>query len=132
MLRIISALLLITFLICYLKWGQDQGGLIIVLEYKLIFEQAKSAESLIHPLVIIPFLGQIILIWNVIRKRPDRRIALGGMISLGILVLMITLVAFLSRNLFMILSIVPFWIVSIILIRSYKKLKPTPAQNVVS
>jgi hypothetical protein len=107
-LRAINAALLISFLLCYLEWGTDQSGFIFQLEYSFFTEKNNWLDSFSHPLIIAPFAGQLLLIYNIIRKQPGRRITLAGIFLLGLLVLAILLAGIFSLNPRMILSTLPF------------------------
>ena len=61
-----------------------------------------------HPLILLPFAGQVLLLVNLFLAKPRRRLGTFGLVLMGVLALMILLVGILSRNIWMVLSILPF------------------------
>jgi len=119
--RIINLLLLVSSLICYLEWGRDNSGFLFQVEYA-VFAKA-SADSFLHPLVLIPLIGQILLLVSTFKKQPSKRLTLIGLLLIGVLVLMVSLVGLLSMNAKIVASTVPFIFISVFFILKYRKLK---------
>ncbi|MBK9983713.1 MAG: hypothetical protein IPP15_22910 [Saprospiraceae bacterium] len=116
MLRLINTGLLLSFLVCYLEWGHDNSSFVFQVEYLVFFQKDHSANTFTHPLIIIPFLGQLLILFTIFQKKPGRRLTWIGLILLGILVLVILLVGLLSLNYKIILSTVPFILFSMLFI----------------
>lgn len=116
MLRLINTGLLLSFLVCYLEWGNDNSSFVFQVEYLVFFQKDHSANTFTHPLIIIPFLGQLLILFTIFQKKPGRRLTWIGLILLGILVLVILLVGLLSLNYKIILSTVPFILFSMLFI----------------
>ncbi|HLF64674.1 MAG TPA: hypothetical protein VI603_13010 [Saprospiraceae bacterium] len=119
--RLIHLGLLITFLLCYLEWGQDNSGFLFQLEYSVISAGNKSLSSIVHPLILLPFAGQVILLIAVFLRNPNRRLVNVSILLLSVLVLVILLVGILVFELKIILSTLPFLMLSVYYIFFYKK-----------
>lgn len=106
--RLIHLGLFLTSLVCYLEWGSDRSGFLFQMELEVFQAGAQSLSSILHPLVLIPMLGQIILLITVFQRNPSRRLAVIATLALGVLVLVILLVGILVFNVKIILSTLPF------------------------
>ena len=122
--RLLHIALLLTPLICYLEWGTSTSAFLFDVEYSLVTGSG-SADSFMHPMIFIPFLGQLLLLISIIK--PNRKLALIGMLLQAILVVLILIVGILSLNIKIILSTLPFLIASFLFLRSYKS-KPATIQ----
>ena len=110
--RFISLALLLSFLVCYLEWGKDQSAFLFEIEYSLLSGD-KDFHTFIHPLIFLPFIGQLILLYSLFRKVTDKRITIIGWTLLGLLVALILIVGLLTLDLKIIGSTIPFILVSI-------------------
>lgn len=117
--RLINAALLLSSLICYLEWGGGNSGFLFQTEY-VVFAK-RNSDAFMHPLVLIPLIGQILLIVSILKKQPSRRLTLTGLSLIGLLVLMILIAGVLSLNLKIVASTVPFIFVAVVFIRKYRK-----------
>lgn len=116
--RLFNFLLLITFQLGYLEWGKDKHMFVFEAEQEIFTKALTDFKGVIHPFILVPFLGIIILITTLFHKIPGRKLTLVGLACLSLLILMITLIGLLSLNVKMILSVLPFLITgSIVLIK---------------
>ncbi|MBK7910171.1 hypothetical protein [Candidatus Pollutiaquabacter sp.] len=106
--RVLLLALVLTFLCGYMEWGGGQSITLAQAEYQLFFQKPLSSDTITHPLILLPFAGQVLLLVNLILAKPRRRLGTFGLVLMGLLALMILLVGILSRNVWMILSILPF------------------------
>lgn len=112
--------LLISFLICYLEWGH-QYAFIVEMEYDF-FVNHISLSSLLHPFILAPAIGQLLLLYSLFPKDPNPKLVLAGLILLGLLAVFIFLISLLSLHIKMILCSLPYTLISILFIRRYKTL----------
>lgn len=119
--RLLNICLLLSFLLCYMEWGKSNSSFIFQTEYSLLFEMNDSLSSFIHPLILIPFCGQLILLYSLFQKQPGRSLTFIALGLLGILPIIILLAAILSMNFRMIVSTVPFFIISFLVLRAHRK-----------
>lgn len=122
--RLINIFLVLTFAVCYLEWA-NKSSFIFQAEYSLFFEKNDPLNSFKHPLILLPFIGQLFLLYTAIQKRPNKKIAIIGQILLSLLVLLILLVGILVANIKIILSTIPFLICSLFFYTRLKKYKLT-------
>lgn len=119
--KIIHAALFFSFFLCYLEWGTDQSGFIFQLEYNFFSGGKDVMNSFSHPLVLLPFLGQLLLLFTAVQKRPNKRLGLIGLLCILPLVLMIILAGALSLNYKMVASTIPFITACIFFFRTYRR-----------
>lgn len=113
--QFISSLILLSSLIPYLNWGGENHAFLFQIEWEIIKKLCSDPAQVIHPLIIIPVLSQVIIITFGLFI-PKVRPVFIGIIGLFLLFIFIFLGGFLSANLWMILSGVPFVISSILFI----------------
>ena len=106
--KIINIALIISFLVCYMQWGRGRGEFIFQVEYDLLFRAEKSMDTLLHPFVLLPFCGQLILLFTLFQKRPGHWLSTLGLALMATLVLMLVFVGFVVGDIKIILSTLPF------------------------
>ncbi|HAP00680.1 MAG TPA: hypothetical protein DCQ93_02035 [Bacteroidetes bacterium] len=111
-------LLLISFLFCFLEWGNNHSSFIFQLEYEILMNTNQASENFMHPLILFPFIGEILLLILIFKKKPKRWLIIISILFPGILVMMILLVGLLSLNIKIICSAIPFLITAILILRS--------------
>lgn len=98
--------LLLSSLIVYLEWGDNQqflGGMEIELLAKLFSEP----QNVLHPFTILPLAGQILLLVTLFRKGKSKLLSILGLSLLGLLIYFITFIDFLGQ-IKSLLSTLPF------------------------
>ena len=113
--RFISSLILFSSLIPDLIWCGKNHAFLFQIELKIIKKLCSDPAQVIHPLIIIPVLSQVIIITFGLFIPKVRPVYI-GIIGLFLLFIFIFLGGFLSSNLWVILSAVPFVISSILFI----------------
>lgn len=109
--------LLLSAFTCYFKWGNNSSFLLVI-QYELLFKSEKA--SLLHPLIIAPALGELALLISIFI--PNKKLILTGLILLGIIVAMVLLAGILSAQMGMVVSTLPYLLVSADFLRKYKKI----------
>ena len=113
--RILSLIIFLSSLCPYLTWGGNNSGILGQMEYELLRNVFESPQTLLHPMILIPFLGQLmVLIFGIIYIKP-KLISL-GIVCLSVLIGFILFIGFFSANLTTILSCLPFLISAILFI----------------
>jgi hypothetical protein len=107
-------------MVCYLEWA-DQSAFMFEMEYEFFFGGKDVAASFSHPLILLPFVGQLLLVGSLLLRNSPRYLALIGAIMLCPLVFMIALAGALGFNWRILLSTFPFLISFIVFIRIYRK-----------
>gem|GEM_PF-6260066 len=106
---VFALLLLSTSGLAWLEWGQHSECL-FAMEFTLI-KGGGSEGTFLHPAVIFPMIGQCCLLSAVFV--PRRWLLLAGIIPLFLLLLLVFVPGVLSGNIRMILSPLPFLVLSV-------------------
>lgn len=119
--KLLHLLVIIASLIGYLEWGNKQHVFVFQAEAQIFFSILKHPNSVFHPLVILPFLGQLLLASNIFKPNPKSIISILGICCIGVLFLLVLLAGLLSKNYKIIIFTIPFFTSAYFLLRSYKK-----------
>ncbi|PLX12442.1 MAG: hypothetical protein C0598_06010 [Marinilabiliales bacterium] len=117
--NVLNVLLLISSLFGYLEWGQTNSEFIFQAEADIIIKIFTETSSIVHPLILIPLAGQILLIISLFQKEPSKLLTIIAISSIGILLLFMLLVGILAANFKIIISTLPFLILSFFTIRQH-------------
>lgn len=115
--KLIAFLLLLTSFFGYLEWAPDNHGFIFQLEAGLFRIASADASSVVHPFILLPFIGQLLLLISLFRKNPGRWLSFAGMACTGILLVFLFIIGLLSHNWKITLSALPFMLTVLIAIR---------------
>lgn len=110
-----------SFLICYLEWGKDSSSFVYQTEYSLLFERDKSTDTFTHPFILIPLIGQLIILISVFSESIKRKFVITGIAFQALLVLMLFFIGLLSVNFKILISTLPFLVFSSIYIYKTRK-----------
>lgn len=110
----------LAFFFCYLEWGNQQSAFLYEAAYAVFSKQEHAQSNFSHPLILLPFIGELILLYLVFQQKPSKRWAYVGLAFPGILVLFILLVGVLSQNLLIIGSTLPFLAAAGWVIQTYR------------
>lgn len=113
--------LFVSFFFCYLEWSGGNSAFVYEVAYSLLFQKNDQLSSFSHPLVLLPFLGQLIVLVALVIKQPKRWMILTGTGLMGTLVLMVLISGLLSGNWKIILSTVPFILFAVWGVRLFSK-----------
>lgn len=108
MAKLSIASLLLSFLICYLEWGQGNSSFVYEVEYQVLFQREATADTFTHPIILLPFCGQLLLVLALFQQKPNRKLVLTGIILMGLLVVLLFVIGLLGKNPKIALSTVPF------------------------
>jgi len=121
--KLFNALLLLSSLVGYLEWGQNRKMFLYQLEIEIFSKFMKDSVSIIHPFILLPFLGQLLLLFTLFQKNPGKTLTYIGMGGIGILLALLFLVGCLNRNPYIFFSTIPFFAISYFIIRHNRKMK---------
>jgi hypothetical protein len=121
--KILNTLLLISSLFGFLEWGQNHKMFLFQLEAEVFSKITKDPLALIHPFVILPLLGQVLLLITLFQRNPGKKLTYVGIGGIGILMALIFLVGCLNFNLKILFSTIPFLVIGYITIRYHRKMK---------
>ena len=106
--RLLNFLLLISFVFVYLEWGQNSSVFVFEAEFDILFSGSGKWKSFVHPLILAPFLGQVLLLITLFQKYPNRKLSTIGILLMGLLVFFVFAIGFLSKNVKIILFALPY------------------------
>ena len=111
--RLLNAGILLSFLLCYLEWGGGNSAFVAQVEYHVLLGKPE-AQNFAHPMIAIPFLGQLLVLFTLFQRTPSRRLTSLGVILMAVLVLLLALIGVLSKNPRIGLSILPFLTLAVV------------------
>lgn len=115
--RLLIVLLLITSLFVYLEWGGDNSSFLFKLEFDVLGKLISNPISVLHPFVILPLLGQMLLLIALFFNSPGKWLLFAGIVFLSLLPAVILLVGLLSVNIKILLSLLPYLVVLILVVK---------------
>ena len=62
----------------YLEWGQDQRAFFFEMEWTVFKKLLSNPSSVIHPLIILPLLGQCFLLWALFKSSNSNWVLKSG------------------------------------------------------
>lgn len=110
--RIFILLIILSSLLGYLEWGGGNRAFLFEMEREVILKMIVSPKSVIHPLTILPILGQLLLIISLWGVSISKKFVYWGIGLIGILFLMILFIGIISFNWKIIVFTLPFLIFS--------------------
>ena len=105
--RLVNLGLILSFLVCYLEWGGGHSAFVAQAEYQVLVGKPE-AQNFAHPMIAIPFIGQLLVLFTLFQRSPSRRLTTIGVILMGVLVLFLAVIGVLAGNVKTGLSTVPF------------------------
>ncbi len=127
--QILNILLLITSLFGYLEWGKNNHAFLYQVEYDLIFNRTGNTDSFTHPFVLIPMLGQLMIIISLFQKQPNKTLTITGMCFIGILLLFLFIIGALSMNTRIAGTALPFLVTAVLVLINYWKTRKLQAAS---
>jgi len=119
--KLLSALLILTSLMGYLEWGQGQHLFLLQAEGEIMIKLWRDPKSVLHPLILMPLLGQILLAITIVQRTPSRILFYLGTGSLLILLGLMFLIGIISFNLKILFSTLPFLAMSVVTLIHFMK-----------
>jgi hypothetical protein len=129
--KLVLLAILLAFLGCYMEWGGGNSAFVAQAEYQILFGKPE-AQNFAHPMIAIPFAGQLSVLITLFQKTPSRRLASIGILLMGVLVLLLALIGALSASARIGLSTLPFLVLAVIFFvrsraeREPRKRRPPP------
>ncbi|MFC4740089.1 hypothetical protein ACFO3U_08785 [Flavobacterium ponti] len=122
--KILNFLLIITSLLGYLEWSGNNHIFLFKAEAEIFLKLFTNPLSVLHPFTILPLVGQILLLITLFQKTPNKTLSFISIAGLGLLLGFMFIIGLLSLNFKVIISTIPFIIVSVLAIRHYKNKIP--------
>lgn len=117
--KILNTLIIISSLFGFLEWGQNKKMFLIQIEAEIFSKISKDPGSLIHPFILLPLLGQILLLYTLVQKKPSKIMTYIGIGGIGIIMALLFLIGCLNINFLILLSTIPFLTISFYTVRHH-------------
>ena len=121
--RALNLCLILTSFIGYLEWGKDKKMFLLQGEIEIIIKIFSDPKSAIHPFVVLPLLGQILLLITLFQTKPARVLTIFGIVCLCFLLGFIFFIGLISLNFKILFSAIPFLITAFLTIKNLRKLR---------
>jgi hypothetical protein len=119
--KILNSLLLVTSLLGYLEWGGNHHLFLFQAEADIFTKLITEPKSVLHPFVLLPIIGQVLLLISLFQKTPHKALTYIGIGCLGVLLAFMFIVGIMSVSYKIIISTIPFLACAIYTIVFYKK-----------
>lgn len=96
--KILNLLLIVTSLFGYLEWGGNNSILLFQAEADIISKLFTDPTSVIHPFILLPLVGQILLLVSVFQNKPSHLLTYIGIACLALLLGFMFVIGILSLN----------------------------------
>ncbi|XZF15993.1 hypothetical protein ACTHGU_07635 [Chitinophagaceae bacterium MMS25-I14] len=106
--KIINTLLVITSLFGYLEWGGGQHSFLFQAEAEILAKMKGNFMSVFHPAIVVPLIGQLLLLVTLFQRKPLRAFTIIGLSCLALIMLLILFIGLAARNMKMAGSAIPF------------------------
>jgi hypothetical protein len=106
--KILNLCLIVFSLFGYLEWGKSNSTFLCKVEKEVLFKIFTNPSSVIHPFILLPLFGQLILFFTLFQKNPSKLLTIIGLFSLAILFVLMLFIGIISKNYKIILSTIPF------------------------
>lgn len=117
LLRTLLIGILISFLMVYVEWGKESEFL-FQMQFDIFIHSANTFNILMVPVVFIPIIGQLLLFFSAFRNSDSKKTGLAGIIFCSLPVILVFIGGIFTGNLKMIISTLPFFIISFLYFRS--------------
>jgi len=118
--KILNLSLILTSLIGYLEWGENNSMFLFQGEIEIVGKLFKDPMSVMHPFTLLPLIGQILLAFTLFQREPGKILTYLGFGGLGILLLFMFVIGLLSLNFKIIVSTIPFLITGFLVIKYHR------------
>lgn len=112
--RLLVLLIVVSSFIGYLEWGGGNKYFLFEMEKEVLVRFFANPTSVIHPLTILPILGQVMLFITLVKNPFNKRLAYWGIGLIGLLMLLIFFIGIIELNGKILLCTLPFLISSLI------------------
>lgn len=120
--KLLNLSLILTSLFGYLEWGTDNQMFLFQGEMEILTKLFIDPISVLHPFTMLPLIGQIILVFTLFQKQPNKTLTFIGMGCIGLLLFFMFVIGLISLNYKVFISTLPFLISSILVLRHHWKL----------
>jgi uncharacterized membrane protein len=117
--KLLNVCLILTSFIGYLEWGGNNSMFLLQGEIEIFSKFVQDPNSIVHPFILLPLIGQLLLLYTLFQKRTNKIITYIGIGGIGILLLFMFLIGLISLNYKILISTIPFLITAVLTVRNY-------------
>ena len=121
--KILNFLLILFSLFGYLEWSGNQHIFLLEAEIEIFSKLFINPKSVIHPFIILPIIAQFLLLFTLSQKTPSKKLTYISIFGLGLLLGFMLFVGLVSLNYKIVISTIPFVLLSILTILHHRKQK---------
>lgn len=121
--KVLNTLVILSSLFGYLEWGEQNSTFLFQAEYEVLKGLFTDISAVAHPLTLLPLLGQLLLLITLFQKKPSKALTYIGITCLSILLALMLVVGVMIFSVKIIVSVLPFFILVFLIIRTYKQQK---------
>ncbi|MBK8627831.1 MAG: hypothetical protein IPN86_20380 [Saprospiraceae bacterium] len=118
--KILNALLIVTSLFGYLEWSGNSHTFLFQAEAEILYKLFTSPTSVVHPFILLPLIGQILLLITLFQKSPSKILTYISISGLGLLLGFMFVIGIISQNYKIILSTIPFLMVVVATVINFR------------
>ncbi|MBK8700768.1 MAG: hypothetical protein IPN29_14995 [Saprospiraceae bacterium] len=119
--KLINLALILTSFLGYLEWPPDNVKFLFQLEGEVLSKMFMDPLSVMHPFIVLPMIGQILLIVSLFQKVPGKKLSLLGLSCLSILLVLFFIIGLMGLNFKIALSAAPFLVAAVVGLKHYWK-----------
>jgi hypothetical protein len=122
--KILNLSLLLTSLIAYFEWGNTTShAFLFEAERDILGKLVINPWAVLHPFIMIPLAGQLILLFTLFQKVPKKILTYCGIAGIGIIVFFLFVVGIINLNWKITLASLPFVVLTIVTAMQYRTKK---------
>lgn len=116
-LKLLNLGLVLTSLIGYLEWGENNAAFLAEAEAEVLTRAFAEPMAVLHPLTVLPLVGQVLLVVTLFQRRVSKLLTLIGLTCLSLLLLLIFVIGIVAFEYRMVLSTLPFVMIGAFVVR---------------
>lgn len=105
----------------YLEWGGNNSLFLFQAEGEILSKLVSDPGSVLHPFILLPLAGQLLLLMTLFQKIPTRGLTFAGIACIGLLLGFMFLIGLLTLSVKVLLSSLPFLVLAFFTIRFYRR-----------
>ncbi len=121
--KLLNLGVIVTSLLGYLEWGMQHKMFMFQMEAEIFGKLISDPGSVLHPLVLLPLFGQLLLIITLFQARPGKWLTYAGIACIGLLFVFMFVIGLLGFYYKILFSTLPFIVLAFIAIRNMRKEK---------
>lgn len=119
--KILNLSVVLTSLLGYLQWGGGNALFLFQAEAEVLAKLFTKPIEALHPLTILPMLGQLVLLITVFQQKPSRILTWIGIGALSSLLALMLVIGLMGSNPKIIASVLPFFLMALLAIRTQSR-----------